>query len=170
MSSTYCPNCGSEINSGVKCPDCGIIDEHCPRCDTAFDEGDWLCPSCSTVREHCPECGTRVEEDSCPNCGETKPEEILAEDYGLTDKYSPLAWIAAGIVGLITFPVGLIVPGYLYYRATRGGAMKQSALETWTVILIGIIGIVAVELGGRKGAMVSWGAVATLLVGIALVV
>jgi hypothetical protein len=170
MSTTYCPNCGTEIESGLKCPGCSIIDEHCSSCDTKFDEGDWLCPSCSTVREHCPECGTRVEDDTCPSCGETKPAEIRAEDYGLTDKYSPLQWLGAGAIGLLTFPVGLVVPGYLYYKCKNGSAIKQSPLETWTAILMSIIGIVAVELGGRKGAMISWGVFASLMAGIVLLV
>jgi hypothetical protein len=170
MSTTYCPNCGTEIESGLKCPGCGIIDEHCSSCDTKFEEGDWLCPSCSTVRDHCPECGTRVEDDTCPSCGETKPAEIRAKDYGPTDKYSPLQWLGAGAVGLFTFPIGLVVPGYLYYKCKNGGAIEQSALETWTVVLMSIIGIVAVELGGRKGAMISWGAFVSLMIGLVLLV
>lgn len=169
MSTTYCPNCGTEIKSGIKCPDCGIIDEHCSACNTKFDEGDWLCPSCSTVREHCPECGTRVEDDTCPSCGETKPADIMAKDYGLTDKYSVLQWFGAGMIGLLTFPIGLLAPGYLYYKCKKGGAIEQSSLETWTAILMGIIGIVAVELGGRKGAMISWVAFVTVVAGIILV-
>jgi hypothetical protein len=37
-------------------------------------------------------------------------------------------------------------------------------LEIWTVILTGIFGIAAVELGGRKGAKILWGIIAALLV------
>jgi hypothetical protein len=122
------------------------------------------------VREHCPECGTQVEDDTCPSCGETKPAEIRAKDYGLTDKYSLLQWFGAGAVGLLTFPVGLIVLGYLYYKCKKGGAIEQSSLETWTAILLGIIGIVAVELGGRKGAKISWGVFISLIAVIVLVV
>jgi len=41
-------------------------------------------------------------------------------------------------------------------------AVEQTTLEIWTVILLGIFGIAAVELGGRNGAKLLWGA-ATLV-------
>ncbi len=75
----------------------------------------------------------------------------------LTDQYSILVWLAAGIVGLLTIPVGLLVPGYFYMKANNGTAVEQTTLEIWTVILLGIFGIAAVELGGRNGAKLLWG-------------
>ena len=81
----------------------------------------------------------------------------------LTDQYSTLVWIAAILVGLLTIPVGLLIPAYFYIKADRGEGKDQSALEIWTVILLGIFGIAAVELGGRKGAKILWGIAAALL-------
>lgn len=89
----------------------------------------------------------------------------------LTDHYSLLVWLAAGIVGLLTIPVGLLVPGYFYMKASNGNSGEHTSLEIWTVILLGIFGIAAVELGGRKGAKILWGiALAALLLVIVLVV
>ena len=75
----------------------------------------------------------------------------------LTDQYSLLVWLAAGLVGLLTIPVGLLIPGYFYMKANNGTAVEQTTLEVWTVILLGIFGIAAVELGGRSGAKLLWG-------------
>ncbi|TQQ79665.1 hypothetical protein [Halonotius roseus] len=82
----------------------------------------------------------------------------------LTDQYSTLVWLAAILVGLLTLPIGLLVPAYFYIKADRGEGKSQSALEIWTVILTGILGIAAVELGGRKGAKILWGILAALFV------
>ena len=82
----------------------------------------------------------------------------------LTDQYSELVWLAAILVGLLTLPIGLLVPAYFYIKADRGEGKSQSALEIWTVILTGILGIAAVELGGRKGAKILWGIVVALFV------
>ena len=82
----------------------------------------------------------------------------------LTDQYSIIVWLAAVLVGLLTIPVGLLIPAYFYLKADRGEASRQSTLEIWTVILVGIFGIAAVELGGRKGAKILWGIVVALFV------
>ena len=82
----------------------------------------------------------------------------------LTDQYSVLVWLAAILVGLLTLPIGLLVPAYFYIKADRGEGKRQSALEIWTVILVGIFGIAAVELGGRKGAKILWGIIVALFV------
>jgi len=75
----------------------------------------------------------------------------------LTDHYSLLVWLAAGIAGVLTIPVGLLVPGYFYMKASNGNSGEHTTLEIWTVILLGIFGIAAVELGGRRGAKILWG-------------
>lgn len=80
----------------------------------------------------------------------------------LTDQYSVIVWLAAILVGVLTIPVGLLVPAYFYIKADRGEGRTQSALEVWTVILVGIFGIAAVELGGRKGAKILWGLIVAL--------
>lgn len=80
----------------------------------------------------------------------------------LTDQYSIIVWLAAILVGLLTIPVGLLVPAYFYIKADRGEGKDQSALEVWTVILAGILGIAAVELGGQKGAKILWGIIIAL--------
>jgi len=82
----------------------------------------------------------------------------------LTDQYSTVVWIAAIVVGLISFPVGLLVPAYFYIKADKGQGRSQSGLEIWTVVLLGHFGIAAVELGGRKGAKILWAIAAALFV------
>ena len=82
----------------------------------------------------------------------------------LTDQYSTIVWVAAVVFGLLSFPVGLIIPGYFYYKASKGQGAAQSGLEIWTAIILGIFGIAAVELGGRKGAKILWAIVAALFV------
>jgi len=86
----------------------------------------------------------------------------------LTDQYSLLVWLASGLVGLLTIPVGLLVPGYFYMKANNGTAVEQTPFEIWTVILLGIFGIAAVELGGRNGAKLLWGA-AILVFGLLII-
>ena len=76
---------------------------------------------------------------------------------GLTDQYSTVAIVASVVIGLLTIPVGLLIPGYFYLKAERGEGAQQSSLEVWTVILLGLFGIAAVEIGGRKGAKILWG-------------
>jgi len=82
----------------------------------------------------------------------------------LTDQYSTIVWIAAVVVGLLSFPIGLAIPAYFYIKASKGQGVAQSALEIWTVVLLGIFGIAAVELGGRTGAKILWAIVAALFV------
>ncbi len=82
----------------------------------------------------------------------------------LTDQYSTIVWIAAIGVGLLTFPIGLVIPAYFYIKANKGQGTAQSGLEILTAIALGIFGIAAVELGGRKGAMILWAIVAALFV------
>jgi uncharacterized membrane protein len=73
---------------------------------------------------------------------------------GIFDQYTTVQWIAAGIVALLTFPIGLAVPIYFYIKTSNGTAQEQGAWEAWAVILVGIIGILAVELGGETGAKI----------------
>jgi len=82
----------------------------------------------------------------------------------LTDQYSTIVWLAAILVGLLTIPIGLLIPAYFYIKADRGEGKSQSALEIWTVILAGIFGIAAVELGGRRAAKILWGIIVVLFV------
>lgn len=69
----YCPNCGSELTGGRKCPDCGHIDEDCTRCGTPLDDATWTCESCGTIRNFCPECGGKLVNGRCQNCGASRP-------------------------------------------------------------------------------------------------
>jgi len=73
---------------------------------------------------------------------------------GIFDQYTTIQWIAAGLVAVLTFPIGLAVPAYFYIKTSNGTAREQGAWEAWAVILVGIIGIVAVELGGETGAKI----------------
>jgi len=84
-----------------------------------------------------------------------------ANGGSIFDDYTTVQWIAGIIVGLLTFPIGLLIPIYFYIKTSNGTAKEQGAWEAWAVILVGIIGIVAVELGGETGAKI---ALALLLV------
>jgi uncharacterized membrane protein len=84
---------------------------------------------------------------------------------GIFDQYTTIQWIAAGLVAVLTFPIGLAVPAYFYIKTSNGTAREQGAWEAWAVILVGIIGIVAVELGGETGAKII---IAPALLGIPL--
>jgi len=42
-------------------------------------------------------------------------------------------------------------------KASNGNSGEHTPLEIWIVILLGIFGIAAVELGGRRGAKILWG-------------
>ena len=80
----------------------------------------------------------------------------------MTEEFSELAVVASAVVSVLTFPLGLAVPGYLYLKANRPEGSEMSTLEIWTTILGGIPGIAAVELGGRTGAKLYWVAVVLL--------
>jgi len=86
-----------------------------------------------------------------------------ARDDGIFDQYTTIQWIAAGIVALLTFPVGLIVPAYFYIKTSNGTAREQGAWEAWAVIIAPVLGIIAVELAGETGAKI---AIALALLGI----
>ncbi|MFC7077431.1 hypothetical protein [Haloarcula halophila] len=74
---------------------------------------------------------------------------------GTFDQYTTIQWIAAVIVAIISFPIGLAVPIYFYIKSNNGTAAEQGAWEAWGVILAGIIGIIAVELGGETGGKIA---------------
>jgi len=89
---------------------------------------------------------------------------------GFFDGYHPVTWFFAAIIGIFGFPIMLIVPGYFYWKVRNGTASEQTPLETASVIFFNILGIVAVELGGRKGAVAVWAlipvtVIASLIVG-----
>jgi len=90
---------------------------------------------------------------------------VGSQSGGIFDQYTTLQWIAAGIVAVLTFPIGLAVPAYFYIKTSNGTAREQGAWEAWAVILVGILGIVAVELGGETGAKII---IALALLGIPL--
>lgn len=61
-----------------------------------------------------------------------------------------LTWIGSLLFAALTFPIGLIIPAYFYVKANGDEPPNQGTLECATVILWGIPGIAAVELGGKK--------------------
>lgn len=69
----YCPECGSEVTDGVKCPDCGHVDEDCSKCGNSLEDTAWYCGECETPRDICIECGTELDGDNCPNCDTVRP-------------------------------------------------------------------------------------------------
>lgn len=82
----------------------------------------------------------------------------MMKDYlsTITEEFSEPVLIGAVIVSLLSFPVGLAVPVYLYIKANGQGSVEMSTLEVWTVVLGGILGIIAVEVLGRTGAIIFW--------------
>lgn len=109
----------------------------------------------------CTECGAEINRKAeiCPECGVRQHTEPTSSGRELTDQYSPLVWVAALVIGLLTFPVGLLIPLYFYIKASGDEPVDQGGWEIAAVLLVGIFGILAVELGGEKGAKILFGIV-----------
>lgn len=73
----------------------------------------------------------------------------------LIEEYSPVVFVLSIIVAVLTLPIGVLVPLYLYIKADRGEAGELSTLEIAAILFAGVIGIIAVELGGRTGAIIA---------------
>jgi len=73
--SFYCPECGEEVSDGVKCSNCGHVDEKCSNCNTPLDDNAWFCGDCNTPRNNCIECGQLTHGDTCSNCGTERPDQ-----------------------------------------------------------------------------------------------
>lgn len=71
--SFYCPECGTEVTDGVKCPSCGHMDEECSQCSSLVGTDTWYCVECNHPREYCPDCGDQLDEKGCPHCGSQRP-------------------------------------------------------------------------------------------------
>jgi hypothetical protein len=97
----------------------------------------------------------------------------------LVKQYSPIAWIGAIFSGITViarginnpsaiFPLttlaGLAVPGYFAYKTAQDEPVNQTTLEVWTTIFVGVFGIAAVELAGKKGAKILWQISITLII------
>jgi len=80
----------------------------------------------------------------------------------MTDYYTTVQLIAAAIVAIISFPIGLLVPVYFYLKANNGSAAGMGPWEVWGAIIGGIIGIVLVEILGELGGKIAI-AIAVLL-------
>lgn len=74
----------------------------------------------------------------------------------LTDQYSIVVWILSVTAAFLSFPIGVVIPIYFYIKADNGTGREQGLLEVSAVLAFGILGIIAVELGGRIGAIVAW--------------
>lgn len=106
----------------------------------------------------CRDCGAEIDEraEICPECGVRQQDRAETRTGSAFDQYSIVTWLASIIFGLLTFPIGLVIPAYFAIKATRSEPPNQTPLEVWTVILLGVFGIAAVEVGGRRGAKVLW--------------
>ena len=141
------------------------------------DQADPATTSSSSQIKYCPDCGTEVNPGAtfCSECGTSIDSEIKNQtknsgksssigdraesstnDDGWQSQYSTTVWVVSALVGLLTIPVGLLVPGYFYYKASNGTGANQTPLEVWTILLTGIVGIAVVEFAGRKGAKIIW--------------
>lgn len=69
----YCPECGTEVTNGVKCPSCGHMDEQCDSCGEFPGDAGWFCQQCDSPRGHCPECGHQLDSDGCTECDARRP-------------------------------------------------------------------------------------------------
>jgi len=140
------------------------------------------CPECNATvgadDNFCQECGADLLDDAGHGAG-TATTDTASAGYdggvgagasapgggdGWREEYSTTVWVVAVVVGLLTLPLGLVIPAYFYLKASGQAPVDQSALEVWTVILLGVVGIAAVEIGGRRGAKVLWGIVVALVV------
>jgi hypothetical protein len=114
--------------------------------------------------KYCQKCSEELFEEAeiCPECGVRQPDVTAgaaapAEKSGSwVDQYSMLTWVGAVVFALLTFPVGLLIPGYFFIKAKGDEPPNQGRWEVVTAILFGIIGIAAVEIGGEKGAKALW--------------
>ena len=108
-----------------------------------------------TTNAFCRDCGESIKPNAeiCPNCGVRQQANPQATK-GTFEQYTTIQWIAGVILGLLTFPIGLLIPAYFYIKSSNGTASEQGAWEAWAVILVGIFGIIAVELGGETGAKI----------------
>lgn len=86
--SFFCPECGTEVETGVLCPECGHMDESCPNCGDFVGDNSWKCQSCATPRTHCPECGMVAKGETCDNCGAKRPAECV-QCGEIVDRDSP---------------------------------------------------------------------------------
>ncbi len=71
--SFYCPECGTEVTDGVKCPSCGHMDEECGECGGLVGTDTWYCVECDAPRAYCPDCGKQLDDEGCPHCGSQRP-------------------------------------------------------------------------------------------------
>lgn len=71
--SFYCPECGTEVTDGVRCPDCGHMDEQCSTCGSYAGDDSWFCQQCQSPRAYCPECGHGLDSDGCTECDAKRP-------------------------------------------------------------------------------------------------
>jgi hypothetical protein len=137
---------------------------HCYECGAEIRRSAEICKECGVRQQSAPpsSSGHTVDDPTSTETDDTQSTDFLAE-------YSILQWIVAAIVGLVTFPVGLLVPAYLFYKASNGSGKEQSGLESWTAILFGILGIIGVEIGGKTAAKALWG-LFTLLIAVSVAI
>jgi len=125
----------------------------------------------ATSVNYCTNCGAKVSLDSlfCGECGseiasgntdtnqEYNPgatadiidEKVSDESDGKwQSEYSTLVWVISGVVALITFPFGLTIPAYFYFKASRGNGSSQNTAEIATVLLFNVLGMIVVEFIG----------------------
>jgi ribosomal protein L40E len=182
----HCVECGAEIDRSAEiCTECGVRQGSSGHTDQSSEETDLVhCVECGAEigrsAEICTECGVRQKNSqSVPRHDSAEPTQsgdieeprTTAEETNYLEHYSALQWIVSIILVPVTL-IGIVIPIYLFYKARKGTGKDQSGWESWAAILFGLIGIVAVELGGETAAKALWGllAVTIVLVGVVSVV
>lgn len=146
----YCPQCGSEITPEDKfCRECGTQLSVSTEEEKTRDKAD---PRDVRDTKHEPQ-RESLPQDKDPLNG---VQDKISSGTNWTEQYSIGVWLGSIILGLLTFPIGLFIPGYFILKASSGTGIEQSGFEAWTVVLLGIFGIAAVEIGGKKGAKWLW--------------
>ena len=80
----------------------------------------------------------------------------------MTEEFSDLAVVASAVVSVLTFPLGLAVPGYLYLKATPTERRDMSTVEVCPAILHWLPGESLVQIVCRTIAKLYWLAVVLL--------
>jgi len=142
--SFYCPECGTEVTDGVKCPSCDHMDEECTQCGSHVGNNTWYCANCDTPRTHCPDCGKQLDDEGCPHCGSERPPVCescstrVSEDAVVCDScgYNPGKKLRSRATKTRYVGYGLFV---LFTISGWASQITQGSLNGETATVVGMI-------------------------------